>query len=52
MNQVDRELDDFRCKPTRLANAKSPTLHENNPDAACMHEIEMTETKSRSVASC
>ena len=30
----------------RLANAKSSMVHENNPDAACMGEIERTERKS------
>ena len=30
----------------RLANAKSSMVHENNPDAACMDEIERTEKKS------
>ena len=30
----------------RLANAKSSMVHENNPDAACMDEIERTERKS------
>ena len=30
----------------RLANAKSSMLQENNPDAACMYEIERTERKS------
>ena len=30
----------------RLSNAKSSMVHENNPDAACMDEIERTEKKS------
>ena len=30
----------------RLSNAKSSMVHENNPDAACMDEIERTERKS------
>ena len=30
----------------RLANAKSSMVHENNPDAAYMDEIERTERKS------
>ena len=30
----------------RLANAKSSTVHQNNPDAACMDGIEMTGRKS------
>ena len=29
----------------RLANAKSSMVHENNPDAACVGEIERTERK-------
>ena len=31
----------------RLANAKSSMVHENNPDAACMDEIEMTGREQR-----
>ena len=27
----------------RLANAKSFIVHENNPESACMHEIERME---------
>ena len=30
----------------RLSNAKSSMVHENNPDAACMDEIETAEKKS------
>ena len=30
----------------RLANAKSSMVHENNPDAACMGEIERTERRA------
>ena len=30
----------------RLANAKSSMVHKNNPDAACMDEIERTERRS------
>ena len=30
----------------RLASAKSFMVHENNPDAACMDEIERTERES------
>ena len=41
MNEADRELYGFRCK---LATCKcqDSMLHENNPDAACMDEIERT----------
>ena len=31
---------------SRLANATSSMVHENNPDAACMDEIERTEKKT------
>ena len=30
----------------RLATAKSFMVHENNPDAACMDEIERSERKA------
>ena len=34
----------------RLANAKSSMVHESNPDAECMDEIERTERKSNAQA--
>ena len=46
LNEADREVHGFRCKLETLANAKSSMVHENNPEAACMDEMEKTERKS------
>ena len=43
MNEADRDVHGFKCK---LATCKSSMVHENNPDAACMDEIERSERKA------
>jgi len=47
INEAGREVHDFRCKLTTYAGK----LHApgNNPDAACMDEMERAERKSRFV---
>ena len=45
-NEAYREVHGFRCKLTTCKCQKSFMIHENNPDAACMDEIQRTERKS------
>ena len=43
MSEADREVDGFRGKLATCKCQELHVVHENNPDAACMDEIERTE---------
>ena len=43
VNEEDREVHGYRCKLTTCN--KSSMVHESNPDAACMDEVERAERR-------
>ena len=46
LNEGSREVHGFRCKLATCKCQELPLSNENNPNAACMDEIEKTERRA------